>query len=72
MSTVRFFLECKGNREEVRQVIEKMQRELLFTTRCHTRRLSLICQGDAISNAFISTQAATEFLLFAIRDLIDQ
>ncbi|MFH1848392.1 MAG: hypothetical protein ABH825_04160 [Candidatus Omnitrophota bacterium] len=52
----------KGNKEEIKSVISKFNGEIRVTSQNQVKRLSMICKSDAFMNAFVSTQAATEFL----------
>ena len=62
-------LSCRGDMDQVSQVVQRMRKELLLTTRCQTRRLRLISRGDAICNAFVTTQTAIELMIFNLEDL---
>ncbi len=64
------FWACGGDRAGVKGLVERFHREITITTCCQMARLRLICHSDALLNALILTQIASEFLIDNIEELI--
>lgn len=64
------FYACGGDRPRVHALIDQFHRDITITTRCQMARLQLICHSDALLNALIVTQIASEFLADNIEELI--
>ena len=66
------FWACGGDRERVRVLVERFHNEITTTTQCQLARLRLISYSDALINALILTQIASEFLVDNAEELIKQ
>lgn len=52
----------KGNLEEINRAISKFKNEIRIISQSQVKRLSLMCNNDAFTNAFAATHIATEIL----------
>ena len=56
------YVNCEGDLDEVRRLIQLMQDEIEVTTRCQMARLRLICRHDAFLTALVNFQLTAEWL----------
>lgn|SRR5579871_2287111 len=66
------FWSCGGSREQTRALISRFHDQIAVTTQCQVDRLRLICQSDALLNALVLTQTASEFLVDRVESLVAQ
>jgi hypothetical protein len=64
------FWACRGDLTRTRALIETFHDEITTTTRCQMERIRLFCHNDALLNALILTQLASEFLAMNAEDLV--
>lgn len=65
------YLQCKGDRETLETLLEKMTSEILQTAKCQVKRLQLICKHDAFINAIIGTHTTVQLILQNLHDLVE-
>ena len=64
------FWACGGDMDRTRALIDEFDEEIATTTRCQLDRIRLFCRSDAIVNALILTQIASEFLAMNAEDIL--
>jgi hypothetical protein len=63
---------CRGDKQKVDEVLHTFRNEITCTCRCQVARLGLICQDDALMNAFVNTQAQIEWLAMSQGTLLER
>lgn len=61
------YFEARGDMANVKELVDRMQEEMLLTTRCQMNRLRLISKSDAFLNAFVTVHTTAEFIFFALQ-----
>ena len=66
------YWDCKGDKQKVDEVLRTFENDITFTCRCQVKRLELICEDDALMNAFVNTQMRIELLAMTKDALLEQ
>ena len=56
------YVENKGNRNVISEVIKEFKKEMLESTRCLINRLKYLCKNDAFVNAFVNANLLADML----------
>lgn len=64
------FWSCGGDKERTRALIDEFHGAISTTTECQMDRIRLFCRNDALLNALILTEIASEFLAMNVEDVL--
>jgi hypothetical protein len=64
--------DCRGDKQKADEVLRFFGNEITCTCRCQVKRLGLICKDDALTNAFVNTQAQIEWPAMTKDALLEQ
>ncbi|OGW32447.1 MAG: hypothetical protein A2X59_10985 [Nitrospirae bacterium GWC2_42_7] len=60
----------KGNKKEISRFLQQFQHDISVTSENATKRLGLICQKDALVNAFYNMRVAVDFLAMEMDNVL--
>jgi hypothetical protein len=64
--------EHQGNAAAMGEIVRTMKQEILHTTKCQAKRLSLISQHDAFLNAFVEAYTTTQYIFLELMKYLNE